>query len=160
MGKPDPWFDSLYRNNAVKLFYIANYALNNRSVAEELVQDTFLILLMKRSEVEHYKHPEAFLVDVLRKRIGNELQRAARRQIEPLDEKTEVLIAVEDYKERVEDILPDWLTEQERQLLIWRAEDGLSFQEIAQRLGCSEHACHAKMYRLRGKFKKFSKKNE
>lgn len=157
MGKTDPWFDSLYCENADRLFKIAFRILGDRGVAEELVQDTFMILLMKRAEVEQYGHPEAFLINVLRKRIGNELQRSSRKLVEPLDEKHTSTLAAEARKDRVEDILPDWLTDEERQILIWRAEDGLSFQEIARRLGCSEHACHARMYRLRAKFKKYSK---
>lgn len=160
MGKPDPWFDSLYRNNADKLFKIANYTLHNPSVAEDLVQDTFMILLIKRAEVETYDHPEAFLLDVMRKRIGNELQKAAHKREEPMTDKHKSIAAPETNRERVEDIFPEWLTEQERQILIWRAEDGLSFREIACRLGCSEHACHARMYRLRGKFKKYMEKNK
>ena len=71
-----------------------------------------------------------------------------------MEEKYESISARETGNERLEDLLPGWLTEQERQILLWRARDGLSFQEIARRLGCSEHACHAKMYRLREKFKK------
>ena len=157
MGKTDPWFDALYRNNAPRMIKIAYHLLNDRAVAEEVVQDTFVILLTKRSEVELYEHPEAFLMNVLRKRIGNELQRASRRLEKPMGETHEATLVGPSYKDRLEDILPDWLTPQERQILIWRVEYGLGFQEIAKRLGCSEHACHAKMYRLREKFKKREK---
>lgn len=157
VGKTDPWFDALYRNNWERLLKTATHLLGDRGVAEEVVQDTFMILYSKRDEVRGYEHPEAFLLNVLRKRIGNEFQRASRHRVEPLDEKHEATLVAEAPKERIEDILPDWLTEQERQILIWRAEYGLSFQEIALRLGCSEHACHAKMYRLRAKFKKYQK---
>ena len=149
MGRTDPWFDSLYRENAQRLFKVAYHVLKNRAVAEELVHDTFMVLLVQREKVEQYKHPEAYLMDVLRKRIGSELQKAYRKREVPLEEKYESISARETGNERLEDLLPGWLTEQERQILLWRARDGLSFQEIARRLGCSEHACHAKMYRLR-----------
>lgn len=154
MGKPNLWFDELYLNNANKLVKVAEKILRNRSVAEELVQDVFLVLLMKQDEVKRYEHPEAFLWDVLRKRIGNEMQKASYSREEPLEEKHEAIVARDVHEETVQDILPDWLNDQERQILIWRVEDGLSHQEIACRLGCSEHACHGKMYRLREKFKK------
>lgn len=155
MGRTDPWFDSLYRENAQRLFNVAYYVLKNRAVAEELVHDTFAVLLMQREKVERYECPEAYLMDVMRKRIGSELQKAYRKREEPLEEKHAAVAAREDCHDRVADLLPDWLNEQERQILLWRAEDGLSFQQIAQRLGCSEHACHARMYRLREKFKKY-----
>ena len=153
MGKIDPWFDSLYRNNAGRLFRVANHILQNRSVAEELVQDTFMVVLVQREKVEKYEYPEAYLMDVLRKRIGSEIQRASYKREEPLEEKHEAIAVAGGLEECLVDILPDWLSEQERQILLWRAEDGLSFREIGLRLGCSEHACHAKMYRLREKFK-------
>ena len=160
VGRIDPWFDSLYRANSERLFKVAYYVLKNRAVAEELVQDTFMVLLVQREKVEKYEHPEAYLMDVMRKRIGSELQKAFRKREEPLEEKHESIAACEAHRERVEDILPPWLNEQERKILIWRAEDGLSFQEIALRLGCSEHACHARMYRLREKFKKIAEKEK
>ena len=159
LGSVDPWFDSLYEKNAQKLFHIANHILHNRSVAEELVQDTFTVLLIHRKKVKTYQHPEAFLLNVLKKRIGSEMQRASYKREEPLEEKHEAIAAVNTQTEQLEDILPEWLTPQERQLLLWRIDDELSFQEIALRLGCSEHACHAKMYRLREKFKKFREKS-
>lgn len=155
VGRTDPWFDSLYRENAQRLFKVAYRVLKNRAVAEELVHDTFTVLLVQREKVERYEHPEAYLMDVLRKRIGSELQKAYRKREEPLEEKHAAIAAREDGCERVGDLLPGWLNEQERQILLWRVEDGLTFQQIAQQLGCSEHACHAKMYRLREKFKKY-----
>lgn len=160
MGKPDPWFDALYDAHAEKLVQIATYALDNRAVAEELVQDTFMILLAQKEKVKTYDHPEAFLRDVLRKRIGNEMQRAYRSREESLEPKHESYLAFEDKTERVEDILPDGLTEQDRQIIIWRAEYELPHEEIAKRLGCSTHACHAKLYRLRNKLKKLQKSKE
>ena len=155
VGQTDPWFDSLYRKNAQRLFKVAYRVLGNRAVAEELVHDTFMVLLVQREKVQGYEHPEAYLMDVLRKRIGSELQKAYRKREEPLEEKHAAVAAREDSRDRVEDLLPGWLNEQERQILLWRAGDGLSYRQIAQRLGCSEHACHAKMYRLREKFKKY-----
>lgn len=157
LGKIDPWFDSIYRNNAQRLFKIANYILHNRSVAEELVQDTFMVLLVHREQVVHYECPEAFLINVLRKRIGTEIQRAAYKCEEPLKTKHDVAAVTEGFEECFEEVLPDWLSEQDRQFLIWRVEEGLSFREISIRMGCTEHACHVRMYRLREKFKKMQK---
>ena len=158
VGACDPWFDSLYEENSKKLYRIANTILHNRSLAEELVQDTFTILLVNREKVERYVHPEAFLLNVLKKRIGSEMQRECYRREEPLGDKHLFLAAPEVHTERLEEILPEWLNQEERQLLLWRLEDQLSFQEIALRLNTTEHACHARMYRLREKFKKKTKK--
>lgn len=155
MSHSDPWFDEIYHRMSQKLFNIANQTLKNRSVSEEIVQDVFAVLVMRRAEVEQYENPDGFLIEVLKNKIGNELQKAYRTREEPLEEKHNALAAVEGGGERVADILPKWLSEDERKMLIWRAEEKISFREIARRLGCSEHACHGRMYRLREKFRNF-----
>ena len=123
VGASDPWFDSLYEKYSSKLFAIANSILHNRSVAEELVQDVFLILLANRDTAETFEYPFAYLLKVLKNRIGSEMQRACYKREEPLDAKHESLAAKEFCSERLEDILPDWLNEDERQFLIWRIDD-------------------------------------
>lgn len=157
MGKTDPWFDSIYRENAARLFKVANYILRNRALSEELVQDTFMVLLVHREKVEQYERPEAFLMNVLRKRIGSEIQRAAYRMEEPLTEKHEAIAVADGFEDSFEEALPDWLNEQDRQFLILRIEEGHSLREIALRMGCTEHACQVRMYRLREKFRKRQK---
>lgn len=154
VGASDPWFDSLYEKYSLRLCNVAATILHNYSVAEELVQDAFLVLLANRHTTETYEHPYAFLLKVLKNLIGSEMQRASYKREEPLDTRHESLAATEICGDRLEDILPDWLSEEERQFLLWRLEDRLSFQEIALRLNTTEHACHARMYRLREKFKK------
>lgn len=157
MNRADPWFNEIYRNNAKRLVAVAEHVLGNHELAEDLVQDTFMVLLAKRNKIETYERPDLYLTKVLRNRIGSELQRAERKRVEPLEEKHTPFLAVED-EERFEDVLPNWLDAEERQFLIWRVEEGRSMREIAQMLGCSEEACHARMYRLRKKFQKFLKK--
>ncbi len=159
MGSADPWFDSLYRKYSDRLIQIATAILRNPSVAQELVQDVFMILLLHRETVETYQNPYAYLLKVLKFRIGSEIQRESYKREEPLDEKHESIAATGIDTDCLEDILPDWLTKDERQFLIWRIDDGLSFQEIALRLNISEHACHARMYRLRKELKKRMKEN-
>lgn len=158
MGGVDPWFDQLYRENSKRLFQMAKQSLGSSLVAEELVQDTFVVLLIKREEVENHENPKGFLREVMWNQIGNQLQKVARMREVPLQEWHENIAAREDSRESLEDILPDWLTEQEKQFLIWKIEDGLSYEEIAHRLGCTVRACHGKMYRLREKFQKKYKK--
>lgn len=159
MGAVDPWFDSLYEKHSKKLFKVANKILKNRSVAEELVQDTFAVLLLNREKVKTYDHPEAFLLNVMRKRIGSEIQRECYKREEPLGEKHMHIAAADLEIDQIEDLIPKWVSQQDRQILIWRIRDGLSFQEIAVRMNKSEHACYARMYRLRGKFKNAAKKD-
>lgn len=151
MDHTDNWFDALYMKYALTMFKTANAILNNSAVAEELVHDVFVILLMKRSEVENYEHPGAWLFRTLRNRISNEIQRARYTQEVPLSEAHEKYIAGQELEPRLEDALPSGLSKEERQFLIWYYEDDLSHEEIAMRLGISVHACHGRLYRIKRK---------
>lgn len=151
MEHTDPWFDALYTQYALTMFKTAKAILNNSAVAEELVHDVFVILLMKRDEVEHYEHPGAWLFRTLRNRISNEIQRVRYTREVSLDNVQEKYIAVEEANSSLEDVLPKGLSTEERQFLIWYYEENLSHEEIARLLGISVHACHGRLYRLKRK---------
>ena len=133
--------------------------LNNPAVAEEIVQDVFLILLLNRSKVEHYEKLGSWLFRTLYHRIENELQRASHSREVTLGPQHELLVGENREFERLEYVLPSELTPMERQILIWYYEDNLSCAEIAARLYRSEHACHTKLYRAREKCRKLCWKN-
>lgn len=153
MSERDPWFDTLYNRYARSLLKTAVNLLDDQEVAEEIVQDVFVILLLHRSEVEDYNYPGAWLFKVLDNRIDNELFKARHKYEVPFDPKYEQIAAAEEAT-RLEDILPTGLSQKERQFLIWFYEDDLSHEEIAQRLGCSVHACHTKLYRIKRRCQK------
>ncbi len=151
MDHTDKWFDTLYTQYALTMIKTANAILNNSAVAEELVHDVFVILIMKRSEVENYENPGAWLFRTLRNRISNEIQRARYSREIPLSETHEKYTAGEELESHLEDVLPSGLSTEERQFLIWFYEEDLSHEEIAQRLGISVHACHGRLYRIKQK---------
>lgn len=154
VGGKDPWFDPLYEKHVKNLVHTAEHHLHNHALAEDIVHDTFILLLTKKEKVlKDYKTPEAFLYGVLRNRVGNEMQRAANRLVVELKAEHEKYMAFDAFKERIEDILPLWLTEKERKIIILRAEEDLSWEEIGRRVGKSPRACEACMSRLRKKFK-------
>lgn len=160
MGEVDPWFDHLYKRHAQNMVKTAAALLNDRSVAEELVHDVFVILLMKRADVETYQYPGAWLYRTLQNRISSELQRARYRKELPLDDNYEHYAAVHEEPDKLEDFLPSDLTSEERQFLIWYYEDDLTHEEISRRLGISVHASHARLYRLKQKCFKILSKNK
>ena len=158
MEHVDPWFDNLYTRYAPTLLKTAYAILGNYAIAEELTHDVFVILLMKRAEIEQYRFPNVWLFQTLHNRIGNEMQRARYTKEVPLEEPHNHYAAAEDFTCRLEDVLPKGLTSEERQFLIWCYEDNLSHEEIAKRLGISVHACHSRLYRLKQKcFRLFQK---
>ena len=149
MKREDPWFDEVYQKYSPQLFKAAAVLLDDEWLAEEIVQDVFVVLLLHREEVEHCGYLRAWLYRVLRNRIGSEIQRAFHSRELPLLPEHENLPASTGRRRRLEDLLPKSLRPEDRQLLIWFFEDGLSHEEIAARLGCSLHASHMRLYRAK-----------
>ncbi len=153
VSERDPWFDELYSQYMHLLLKAAIHKLGNRAVAEEIVHDVFILLLLSREKVETYIHPEAWMFQVLNNKVKNELRRAKYRYEVPFDPEQHLSgDTVEPMK--LEFSLPPGLNEQERQFLIWYYEEDLDHEEIARRLGCSVHACHARLSRAKKKCKK------
>lgn len=151
MEHTDEWFDTLYTRYALSMVRTASAILNDHAVAEELVHDVFIILLLKRSEVESYKSPGVWLFRTLKNRIANEIQLARHTREVPLEDIHERYISSEEELNRLEDVLPSGLSREERQFLIWYYEEDLTHEEIAKRLGISEHASHGRLYRIKRK---------
>lgn len=161
MNRTDPWFDSLYEEYVPKFFTIALELLDNWAVAEEIVQDVFVILLLCREKIEIYEKPRFWLLKVLRNRIGNELQRMGRQREFSLGPEYEELLAGGGGEfDRLEYLLPAGLDPKDRQVLIWFYEDNLDFKEIGRRLHRTPHACETRLYRARNRCRELLQKNK
>ncbi len=152
------WFDTLYTENYERLKKIACRSLGSEAIAEEIVQEAFLILLCKHDEVKVHPNSAGWLVIAVQNLIKNELNRACiRREVaiteEPMDHR---YIA----NEKLEDVLPAGLTEEERDILIWYFDYQLSHKEIAVKLEISEGACRTRLYRAKEHVKNLLLKNE
>ena len=118
----------------------------DRMLAEDLVQDAFLLACNKIDLVEQHCNQAGWLYDVLNKLILRELKRAYHTREIPLD-------TIEDFgyekdPSGLEDILPEALTTEERELLCLRLEQELSHREIALKKGITEAACRQQLSRL------------
>ena len=67
------------------------------------------------------------------------------RQGEPAAQ--EALLAAAEDGQPLEELLPVRLSTQDRQALLWRMEDQLSYTEMARRLGISETGCRSRVAR-------------
>lgn len=159
MDRTDPWFDSLYKKYATKLMNIASIELNNWAVAEELVHEVFVLLLVHRAKVETYKKPGVWLYKVLYNRIGNELRRMSRKREVPLESWHEEMFGDIAVFGKLEDILPSGLSAKDRQILIMFYEEELDCKEISRRLHRSVHACETRLYRARNRCRELLMKN-
>ena len=56
------------------------------------------------------------------------------------------------------ELLPAQLSENEKNILIWRFEQRMDYRDIGQRLGISETGSRSRVFRILAKCKKYLKK--
>lgn len=149
------------RDDAIRALYEREYdtlcraayrTLGDWETAQDLVQDTFLLALLKQNELPGHPAPGAWLMQTLRNLIQNERRKLVSHSALPLDE-IDLLPAAEP-ENGLRDILPSGLSEQERELLALRFEQQLSYRELGERFGISEGACRVKLFRTVEKCRK------
>lgn len=150
-------FDALYKENFERLKKIATRILGSAFIAEEIVQDTFMVMLCKKKDVEEHPSPAAWLARTLRFQLANELRKAHYLREVPLMENA--LAVATERPEALFEILPRNLSERDRQILIWYFENRLDTLEIACRLGIPVETVRTQIYRAKNRYKEYLKKN-
>ena len=127
-------------------FYAAAFKLTRSAhTAEEIVQDVFVTLWEKRSQVAAARNPFAYLVTILHNKIYSHfrnvlLERQARQKAgstESRDETSvEELLLQKEHRELLETVIHKLPPQQQ---LVYRLskQEGLSREEIAQKLDLS-----------------------
>lgn len=92
---------------------------------------------------------------MIKKLASNEIRLAKNRLTVPLEERFSA--ASPEPEQKIEDLLPAGLSAQDRQVLIWRFENQMSYQELARRLGLSEAGCRSRVARAVGKCRQLMK---
>lgn len=155
MSEHNQWFTKLYREHSARLFKQAFYVLRNRHLAEDLVEETFLILLYKQNTLVDHPNIGGWLSQTLKHLIMDEIKSARHRLEMPLiyDDSA----ATEDtYQEPLKDLLPKGLSPKEQEILILLYEKQLSYEEIAQHLGISVLNCRTRAFRAKAHYKELT----
>lgn len=148
MPGQNEWFDQLYREHSARLFKQAYYVLHNSHLAEDLVEETFLILLYKQQDLVKHPNLAGWLSLTLKNLICDELKSARHRLEMPLIS-DDSATCVDTYHQPLDELLPKGLLPKEREILILLFEEQLSYDEIAQHLGISVLSCRTReMYAL------------
>lgn len=115
--------------------------------AEGLVQEVFVKLWMNRHKIDPSKSLNAFLFTIARNEIYDRLRKllSKRKYLEELyyssresDEQSEKQMEYDELKETVDNLVGQ-LPEKRREIFMLSREEGLSYKEIAIRLGISEN---------------------
>lgn len=100
--KQEQFFDALYEQWFSKLCIYANVKINNPPVAEEIVQDTFLVAFLKIEQLMEAEQPERWLKKTVKHKILHYFRDQGRKfdRVIPLAEVPERWVSALD--ERIE----------------------------------------------------------
>lgn len=154
----DEFIHSLYIKHSAVLLQRAYRLLGDRAKAEELMQETFLIAVAKAAELTKHPNPSGWLHTTLSNLIYRELRKKNISE-HPLGDDIELFPDQTD-EANFRDALPSQLPEDERNILIWRYEERLSYREIADQLGISLSACGMRLQRAKNRYRKLIEKEK
>ena len=152
-------YEAVFREYHARLCSFACSYLQNRSEAEEVVQDLFLALWQKREQLEVRTSLRAYLFTAVRNRVLNRSARARleRLHLEQIDpnglessenRSADDHISSEQIAARVEAAMSE-LPAGCRRVLQLRWQDGLSYAEIAEALSISVKGVENQLARAR-----------
>lgn len=153
--------EELYQQMYYPLSVYARSALNERSLAEEAVQDTFRIACAKVDDFLSSPNPKGWLLNTLKNVIHNTIRTRAYLN--------SLVVSSMDFDENMVqgdtdspdvDLLYSDLTDSENYKLLKKiALDKYSILEAAQELGISIEACKKRVQRAKKSLKIHLKKN-
>ena len=150
----DRLITALYRAYVSPMRQYAYRHCGSRELADDLTHQAFLIACSKCDEFCSHPNPVGYLFLTLSRLTMRENSRF-RRQNELSDENMD-LYAAADRPRSVEELLPEDLRPDDREILLLKYRDGLTHQEIAERLGITVDASKQKLSRALKKCRIFA----
>ena len=151
-------FHSEYLSLAETLYRIAFYMLESEAEAEDAVQELFLKLWENRDSLDGIRSPKAYSITLLKNRCLDRIRRARHLSFpEQLPEQPTGHLQDEemDQRMRLDKVLKaiKALPDRQREILLLRTVEGLSYEEIAQRTGMNNLTLRVLLSRARSTIK-------
>lgn len=151
----DAFLKTLYEAQYEKMFKLAYRMVGSVELAQDLVQEVFLIAMFHQDELSVHPLPEGWLMITLKNLALNERRRVKRHPEVSLESVIE--LADKPPGSLLEFVLPKQLSEEDKKVLIWRFEHQMEYKEMADRLGISEVGCRSRVQRAVSRCKKYLK---
>lgn len=113
-------------------------SFGDHNLADDLVIATFLTAMDKVTELMEHPDPERWLYRTLLYKGKHELRRFARNMENYFADEVDAIPSMDDTG--LTELLPNGLSQRDKQLLIWRFEEQQDFDYIARQLGISKMA--------------------
>ena len=145
------WLHTLYITYAETLYRIACYRLQDANRAQDLLHSVFLAAAQKVPALQAHGNPLGWLLRALNYELSHEFARQAKQtaQEQPLHPSPAGLAPTPPPSLGLAEVLPVQLSPRDREILLLFYEEGLSYQEIAQRLGVPVSTCGTWLSRAR-----------
>lgn len=140
----DQLISSLFETQYNKLFKVSCRLIGSSQQAQDLVQSTFLLAILRQEEFARHPNQEGWLMMTLKNLIQNEKRRLSCRDIS-LEELLD--IAAPTAPNSLEEFFPSRLPREDRDILVWRFEQRLDYRDMANILGISESGCRSRVAR-------------
>ena len=152
-------FNKEYLPLAQTLYRIAYYMLESGAEAEDAVQELYVKLWESREKLDSVQVPKAYAIRMLKNLCLDRMRRAALLSFPQALPDQEYASAADegiDERERLNKVLEavKALPERQRNVLVLRTIEGLSYEEIARRTGINYLSCRVLLSQARAKIKK------
>ena len=138
---------SIFQREHPILIRLAYRLTGSKELAEDLCQDTFFLATLRYDELINHPSPGGWLTLTLVNLVKNDRRKAENRLARiPVDEVVNRLRASEPTGS-IEELLPVQLSRDDRQILVWRFEYQMDYQDIAEKLGVSEGTARMRVFR-------------
>lgn len=150
----EEYFIALYKEMYSSLYKIALSSIHNEDIAQDLVQETFLVAYRRRDALVSSSSPKGWLIKTLRNIIGNTYKQQAKiaEMFTSLEELEDNVGRDTDFPVKLE--YRGIIDDESLKLLMWVYCDNWSYQEAADKLGISLSACKKRIQRAKEQFKK------
>ncbi|MEI6143647.1 MAG: RNA polymerase sigma-70 factor [Mariniphaga sp.] len=141
-------FDQIYELYSHKLFSFVFRILKDEAEAADLVQEVFVRIWESRENLDDYKLLNSYIftiaynnsIDLIRKKINN-IKYLEHLKISATINFTPAIVSQIEYNELNKEVekLVSNLPERQKQVYLLHREEGLTYPEIAERLGISKN---------------------
>ena len=147
-AQDEAFFTTLYCTQYPRLLRIANRMLHSIPDAEDLTNEAFAILLTHLARVRQHPNPVGWLYTVLLRRVLDELRRQRCHTQVPL-EYARHISSEEESDLSLLAILPNTLSQTDKEILYLRYQLNLNCVEIAELLHIRHDACRTRLSRAK-----------
>ncbi len=149
-------YDHIYNRYCHKLYLFALRILKDESDAEDIVQEVFIKLWEQRNHLDDHKQLNSFLftitynicINLLRKRISSTkyLEHLRLSSSSHNFEDQDIEAEINELKQQIEKLIGS-LPERQKEVFLAHRQEGLTYSEIADKLGISENTVENHMSR-------------